>query len=196
MFTGLVEETGRVESAERTPTGAMKLRLRARVVLEDLREGDSIAVNGCCLTATSRDGDVLDFDLLAETLDKTSFGQAAPGARVNLERSLRVGDRMGGHFVSGHVDATGTVRAMSREGADWVIRIDVPPAFQHYLVYKGSIAIDGVSLTVAGLDDSGFHVCLIPHTLEVTNLGERKPGDKVNLEFDLLAKYVERMLAK
>jgi riboflavin synthase len=194
MFTGLVEETGVVESVEHGEAGAMRMQVRAQTVTEGMATGDSIAVNGCCLTATDCTGGVLTFDLLGETVARTSFGQAAPGTHVNLERSLAAGDRLGGHFVSGHIDATGTVRSMLREGADWVMRIDVPPAFMRYLVYKGSVSLDGVSLTVADVDATGFHVCLIPHTLEVTNLDARKPGDKVNLEFDLLAKYVERIL--
>lgn len=193
MFTGIVEETGAVRFLEKRDR-AWRLQLKAGLVLEDLKVGDSLAVNGCCLTAAAldREAGTLEFDLLEETLQRTSFRILKPGGRVNLERSLLPTTRMGGHFVSGHVDATGEVTVCERQGSDTLLSIVPPPEFMRYIVYKGCIAVDGVSLTVAEETGDGFRIWLIPHTLEVTNLGERQPGEPVNLEFDLLAKYVER----
>lgn len=196
MFTGIVEETGQVVSLVQTAR-AWRLVLRASMVLEDLKIGDSLAVNGCCLTvaAIRPEASELQFDLLEETLKRTSFRILAEGRRVNLERSLLPTTRMGGHFVSGHIDATGEVGSIARVGADTVMEVVPPAEFLRYLVYKGCIAVDGVSLTVAEVKPDRFLLWLIPHTLEVTNLGERARGDPVNLEFDLLAKYVERQAA-
>ncbi len=196
MFTGLVEDVGTVESLTRQANGITRLKVRAPKVLEDAKLGDSIAVNGCCLTAIHLEADSASFDLLDETLKRTSFVGIREGSLLNLERSLQAGARLGGHFVAGHVDATGKVENVEQVGADVELTIATPPEFMRYLVYKGSIAVDGVSLTVARLDDSRntFTVCLIPHTLQATNLSARKAGDVVNLEFDMLAKYVERML--
>ncbi len=194
MFTGLVEETGVVESIDNVRGDAVRLKLKAAVVTDGLSVGDSVAVNGCCLTVVAIEGGSLSFDLLAETVHRTSFAHVEPGSLVNLERSLAVGQRMGGHFVSGHIDCTGEVSSFAQEGDDWVLQVNVPSSFAKYLVYKGSVSIDGISLTVAGVEGDAFHVCLIPHTLEVTNLQQRKPGQRVNLEFDLLAKYVERII--
>ena len=173
---------------------SVRMTLQADVVAEGLSVGDSVAVNGCCLTAVLVEGKRISFDLLGETVRCTSFAGAGPGTLVNLERSLAVGQRMGGHFVTGHIDGTGIVRSLEREGDDYVIRVEAPKALRRYLVYKGSVSIDGISLTVAGVEGDCFHVCLIPHTMEVTNLHACKAGDRVNLESDMLAKYVERII--
>lgn len=193
MFTGIIEETGTVVSFA-AKAAAYRLHVRAQRALEDTQLGDSIAVNGCCLTVVDISTDSLQFDLLAETVRLTNFARLAAGARVNLERSLRFNGKIGGHFVTGHIDATGHITHCERRGKDLYLRVQPPTAFLKYLVYKGSIAMDGISLTVAEVDDSGFAVWLIPHTLEVTNLGDRGVGDPINLEFDLLAKTVERLL--
>jgi len=193
MFTGLVEDTG-VVIALQEAGHAWKLTLETPSVHERLAIGDSLACDGCCLTVTAKDGPRLQFDLLEETLRLTAFHQRKPGDRINLERSLAVGERLGGHFVSGHIDVLGTVGAFAERGKNHYLHIRTPSNFLKYLAYKGSVAIDGISLTVAEVDKQGFAVWLIPHTLEVTNLHQRKVGDGVNLEFDLLAKYVERLL--
>jgi riboflavin synthase len=169
--------------------------LRAPLVASDARLGDSVAVNGCCLTVTACDGEALAFDLLGETLDRTNLGDLAPGAPVNLERALAAHARLGGHFVQGHIDTTGRVLAFEPVGADHRLEIALPAEFARYVAFKGSIAIDGISLTVAEVGVESFVVWIIPHTLAVTNLRAKKPGEAVNLEFDLLAKYVERILA-
>ncbi len=192
MFTGLVEETGAVVSLEEQAE-AWRLTLEADLVLP-LAIGDSLACNGCCLTVVAAEGKRLSFDLLEESLRLTSFHQYKPGDKVNLERSLKADARLGGHFVSGHVDCTGEVTVFEPRGKNHYLRAEVPAEFQKYLVYKGSVALDGISLTVAEADDAGLAVWLIPHTLEVTNLHQRKVGDAINLEFDLLAKYVEKLL--
>ena len=194
MFTGLVEETGELLALKRSATGA-RLTLRAPLVSTDARLGDSLAVNGCCLTVTAREGDALAFDLLAETLDRTNLGALAPGAPVNLERALAAHSRLGGHFVQGHIDTAGRVVGFEKVNADHRLEIELPSAFAGYIVFKGSIAIDGISLTVAEVGAASFAVWIIPHTLALTNLRAKHAGDFVNLEFDLLAKYVERLLA-
>jgi riboflavin synthase len=194
MFTGLVEEMGSLVALHRSFAGA-RLTLRAPLVATDVRLGDSVAVNGCCLTVTARDGDTLIFDLLAETLARTNLGQLAPGAPVNLERALAAQARLGGHFVQGHIDTTSRVLGFEQIGADWRLEIALPTEFARYVAFKGSIAIDGISLTVAEVREASFVVWIIPHTLAATNLKTTKTGDLVNLEFDLLAKYVERILA-
>lgn len=192
MFTGIIEETGSViDFAE--SDAAYRLKLSAGKVLEGIEMGDSIAVNGCCLTAVAFDDKSVEFDLLQESVRLTSFQSIRKGDPVNLERSLRFNGKIGGHFVTGHIDATGEVTHAERRGKDLFLRIAPPAEFLKYVVYKGSIAIDGVSLTVAEVDESGFAVWLIPHTLEVTNLHAKKPGSLVNLEFDLLAKTLERL---
>ena len=198
MFTGLVIETGELLSLERTGESA-RLTLRAPGVSAHAEIGDSIAVNGCCLTVTVRDGERLTFDLLAETLRCTNLGDLAPGACVNLEPALGAGAKLGGHFVQGHVDTTAEVLDFSPHGQDFRIEIALPDDFAQYVAHKGSIAVDGISLTVAEVRDTeyGSFVCWIsPHTREVTNLAARRKGERVNLEFDLLAKYVERIVAK
>jgi len=198
MFTGIVEELGEVVSIERFD-GAARITVRGPRVTADARPGDSIAVNGTCLTVTGLSDAGFTADVMAETLNRTGLGGLGPGSPVNLERSLCVGDRLGGHIVQGHVDGVGTV--VSRvTGERWdVVRITVPPGLARYLVEKGSIAVDGVSLTVSALGDGPgerpwFEVSLIPATLAATTLGRVQPGSGVNLETDIIGKYVERML--
>jgi len=199
MFTGLVECTGSVLSPA-TPGQDSRLLIDAgAAIAAELQAGDSIAVNGCCLTATDieRGAGSVAFDLLAETLRVTNLGDLGAGSLVNLERALRADQRLGGHFVQGHVDATAVVEEFSPLGNDWKLTVAVPDSSRQYLISKGSIAIDGISLTVAELDDqSGTFTCyIIPHTMQETHLKTMVAGQKVNLEFDVLAKYVERMLA-
>ncbi|MGV3530965.1 MAG: riboflavin synthase [Chthoniobacteraceae bacterium] len=194
MFTGLVEETGEVASLA-ISTGGARLTIKAKRVLEGLKVGDSIAVNGCCLTATSFDHETISFDLLQETVRLTNLHALQPGAPVNLERALAAGARLGGHFVQGHIDCTAKVIDFTPSGADFRLDVAIPPGSAQYLVPKGSIAVDGISLTVAEVGPESFTLWIIPHTLAATNLRAKKGGDLVNLEFDLLAKYVERMLA-
>jgi len=193
MFTGIIEVVGSV--AELSRRGDITaLVIEAPGVTEGVRIGDSIAVNGCCLTVTVIDGSRLSFEAVKETLEKTSLGDLAAGSHVNLERALRAGGRLDGHIVQGHVDGTGRVRTLVREGDDVRLAVDCGPEIGDFLVEKGSVAIDGVSLTVVGVTDDGFDVALIPHTLKATTLGEREPGDRVNLEADVLGKYVKRYL--
>jgi len=196
MFTGIVEETGELVAFAAAPTGASwKLEVAAHRALEDVAIGDSIAVNGCCLTVTRAGPDSLHFDLLEETRRLTSFSQLRAGSRVNLERSLRLGGKLGGHFVTGHIDAVGLIEVFEPRGADHYLRVRVPADLSRYVISKGSIALDGVSLTVAEAGAAALAVWLIPHTLAVTALADKRAGDQVNLEFDLLGKYVERLLA-
>lgn len=194
MFTGLVEETGELLSLERSAAGA-RLTVRAPLVTQDVRIGDSVAVNGCCLTVTVQEGQTLAFDLLAETLARTNLGALTPGTPVNLERALAAHARLGGHFVQGHVDTTSALIGFEQVQADYRLEIALPREFARYVAFKGSIAIDGISLTVAQVHEASFVVWIIPHTFAVTNLRSKKAGDLVNLEFDLLAKYVERIVA-
>jgi riboflavin synthase len=191
VFTGLVAGTGAVESLERGDDG---VRLRVRTELAgELSPGDSIAVNGVCLTAVHSDDQGFSADVMEETLRRSSLGPLAEGDEVNLELPLRAGDRLGGHVVQGHVDGTASVEAVSEDGFARVVRIGAPPGLLRYVVEKGSIAVDGVSLTVAAVDGDGFEVSLIPETLERTTLGAATPGRVVNLEVDVLAKYVEKL---
>ncbi len=193
MFTGLVEEKGTVTAIERLGDSA-RLTIRGPVVTADVALGDSISVNGCCLTVAGLDGDAFTADVMAESLDRTSLGDLTDGSPVNLERALSAGARMGGHIVQGHVDGTG--RLLDRTpGARWeVLRFSLPEGLARYLVDQGSITVDGVSLTVVEAADDWFSVSLIPTTLADTTLGVLRPGDEVNLEVDILAKYVERLL--
>ena len=193
MFTGIVEETGRVLAFEPRPE-AWSLRIAARAAMADLAPGDSIAVNGCCLTTAEFDATSLRFDVLEETRRLTNFSALQAGAWVNLERSLRFGGKMGGHFVSGHIDALGTVEVFEPRGKDHYLRVRLGKEFTRYTVHKGSIAIDGISLTIAEVTDTTLAVWIIPHTREVTNLQQKRAGDPVNLEFDLLGKHVEKLL--
>jgi riboflavin synthase len=195
MFTGIIETVGIVEGVE-LGDGLTRLVVDAQPIADGVELGDSVSVNGGCLTVTSiRDGR-LSFEAVRETMERTSLGDLKAGARVNLERAVRAGDRLDGHIVQGHVDGVGTVRQMVREGNDVRLQIDCEPELADCVVEKGSIAIDGVSLTVAALSPSGFEVALIPHTLEVTTLGDRQPHDRVNLEVDVLGKYVKRYLER
>ena len=197
MFTGLIEETGKVVVLERSDaSGRARLFISAPQITADVRLGDSIAVNGCCLTVVQQSENKITFDLLAETLQRTNLGRLQSGSLMNLEHALAVGARMGGHFVQGHIDCTAPVRAFEPARADHRLEIALPAEFARYVVFKGSIAVNGISLTVAEVCDESFVVWVIPHTFSATNLREVKAGDLVNLEFDLLAKYVERILQK
>jgi riboflavin synthase len=194
MFTGLVETTARVRRVDPDGDG---VRLEVETPLaSELAHGDSIAVNGVCLTAVDPRDDGFKADVMAETLRRSSLGPLAAGDSVNVELPLRAGDRLGGHVVQGHVDGTGVVESARDEGFARVVRITADPALLRYVVEKGSIAVDGVSLTVAEIDDEGFTVSLIPETLERTTLGQAAPGRLVNLEVDVLAKYVEKLVAR
>ena len=194
MFTGLVEETGEV-TAFTAETGAWRLAVKAKVVLGGTAVGDSIAVNGCCLTVVRIDGSQLVFDVLEETRRLTNFSGLARGAAVNLERSLRFDGKVGGHFVTGHIDGLGVIAVLEPRGKDHYLRVRAPAGSGRYLVLKGSIAIEGVSLTVAEVTGDSVAVWLIPHTLAATSFRGKRAGDAVNLEFDLLGKYVEKLLA-
>jgi riboflavin synthase len=194
MFTGIVEEVGRVRAVV-PQKGGVRIEIDATTVLDDTVPGASIAVNGCCLTVVELGSGWWAADVIIETIDRTTIGTLSVGDPVNLERPVRLADRLGGHVVQGHVDGIGVVGA--REGlpdGSTRLRIDVPGDLTRYVVEKGSITVDGASLTVAEVSDDGFAVALIPHTLAVTTLGVRHPGDTVNLEVDVLAKYVERLL--
>ena len=195
MFTGLVQAAGKVISIESRGEDGARLVID-HPLISTAKPGDSIAVNGCCLTVTEPQGSRASFDLLGETLRLTNLGDLRPGAVVNLEPSLLPTDRMGGHFVTGHVDACGTIDFLGPEGADWRFDVRAPEVIRQHVVRKGCVAVDGMSLTVADVLPDGFRIWLIPHTLEVTNLGGRRPGDRVNLESDLLAKYAAKLLGK
>mgnify|MGYP000576645149 FL=1 len=195
MFTGIVEELGHVVSLAHGPDSAV-VRIRGPLVTADAAPGASIAVNGICLTVVELDADGFCVDVMAETLRRTCLGELTPGSPVNLERAVAVGDRLGGHLVQGHVDGTGTILAR-QPGDRWeVVTISLPGELARYVVEKGSITVDGVSLTIAGLDDVSFQVSLIPTTLALTTLGTKQVGEPVNLEVDVLAKYVERLLGE
>jgi riboflavin synthase len=195
MFTGLVEAVGIVDAVRPEGPG-VRLLVRAGEVAADVSLGDSIAINGCCLTVVERTGEILGFDAGSETLSRTNLGKLLPGSRVNLERSLKVGDRLGGHYVSGHIDAVGTLDQVKQEGAWAFYWFRVPPELSRQMASKGSIAVDGVSLTLVEVEPGLFSVALIPHTLEATTLGKLIPGDAVNIESDILAKYVEQQLKR
>lgn len=192
MFTGIVEEIGKVIAFDEGEK-SWRLVIGADLVTQDLQMGDSVAVNGCCLTAVAIAPDRVEFDLLAESVRLTSIGEVGPGGVVNLERALQPTSRMGGHFVTGHVDRTGEVEILESRGKDYYLRIRPAVEDLKYVVHKGCIAVDGISLTVAEVDASGFAIWLIPHTMEVTHLHTKKAGDRVNLEYDLIAKYVEKL---
>lgn len=189
MFTGLVEELGEVVAVK-----ANQLEIAAPLLSKELKIGDSLAVNGVCLTVIFRTGTVIGVEVMPETWRRTNLGRLRPGIKVNLEGALRLGDRLGGHLVTGHVDGIGIVREMRREGNALVVEVTADPALLLYVVPKGSIALDGISLTVVEVTGEAFTVSLIPHTLEVTNLKDRRSGDSVNLEVDIIGKYVRRFL--
>jgi riboflavin synthase len=186
-----VEELGEISGQQRAKD-SIALVIKGKKVMENLKEGDSIAVNGVCLTVSSISSTAFCADVMPETLRKTNLHELKSGDKVNLERALPVGGRLGGHFVSGHIDGTGTILTEKREGNAQVKRISAPHQVIRYVVEKGSIAVDGISLTVVDVDNSSFSVSLIPHTAKFSTLGYKKPGDKVNLEADMLAKYIEK----
>ena len=195
MFTGIVTEMGAVESIEPAAGGA-RLSVRAPATAAEVAVGDSVAIEGCCLTVTAATGDgLIGFDAIPETLRRTSLGDLRPGDAVNLELPLRVGDRMGGHWVQGHVDGVGEVVSVTPDGEAVDVTVAAPDAVLRYTIEKGSICVAGASLTVTAVDGETFSVSLIPHTLAVTSLGRLRPGSRVNLEADLLGKYVERLAA-
>jgi riboflavin synthase len=195
VFTGIIEDVGTIQSVERR-ADILVVRVTAGPVLEGLAHGGSIALNGCCLTAVALEPGSFACELTGETLRRTAFQERLrPGARVNLERPLRADGRFDGHIVQGHVDGVGRIRSLTRLGSSAELTIEPPPELQRYLVFKGSVAVDGISLTVAELAADAFKVALIPYTLEKTNLGEARERDLVSLEVDVVAKYVERLLA-
>lgn len=193
MFTGIIEEIGEIKSIQKG-TKSAKLTIRGEVVTKGSQVGDSIAVNGVCLTATTISGDLFTADVMAETMRRSALGMLSSGSRVNLERAMAADGRFGGHIVSGHIDGTGTIRSMKREeNAVWV-EVEADRRLLRYIIEKGSIAIDGISLTVAYVDDTCFKVSIIPHTGGATTLLDKKAGDIVNLENDVIGKYVEKLL--
>lgn len=194
MFTGIVEELGVVEGLEEQ-ADAIRLTVRGPHVMTDARLGDSISVNGCCLTVAERDRETFTADVMRETLDKTSLGALEPGSRVNLERAVTATTRLGGHIVQGHVDDTGAVLSRTPSEHWEIVEVSLPDELARYLVDKGSITVDGISLTVVQVRDGSFTVSLIPETLARTTLGFKQPGERVNLEVDVIAKYVERLVS-
>lgn len=193
MFTGIVEETGTVESVRKGAVSSF-IRIRAEKVLENTKLGDSIAVNGVCLTVTDLSDKCFQADVMNETLSRSSLGSLSAGSPVNLERAMAADGRFGGHIVSGHIDGTGTVTDVKKDGISVWYTVSAPPEIMRYIVEKGSVAIDGISLTVAKITDTSFSVSVIPHTVAQTILGSKKTGDIVNLENDLIGKYVEKLL--
>jgi riboflavin synthase len=191
VFTGIIEEIGTIRELRFISEGAT-LTVAGKLILSDLKIGDSIAVNGVCLTATRVSSDSFLCDVSAETLQRSNFRQAKVGTKVNLERALLVGGRLGGHFVLGHVDGVGRLISKTPSGAGYTVAFNYPKELERYLVFKGSIAVNGISLTIASLEKTAFSVSVIPHTLESTNLREMMPGDTANLEVDVLGKYFER----
>ena len=194
MFTGIVETTGQINRAEPTANGGTQLVIATQLSGE-LEIGASLALNGCCLTVTAVNGSEIRFDLLGETLRRTNLGDLKPGDVINLERPMLANGRFDGHVVQGHIDTTARIESIEPSGSDHRVEVALPESFSRYVVFKGSVAVDGISLTVAELHPDRFVIWIIPHTWQVTNLHQRRPGDRVNLEFDLIAKYVERMLS-
>ncbi|MET0624037.1 MAG: riboflavin synthase [Pyrinomonadaceae bacterium] len=194
MFTGIIEELGRVRSLERRGEG-VRMTVEARAVTEGTREGDSIAVNGVCLTALEVRADSFAADGSRETLQRSTLGQLRAGSVVNLERAATPSTRLGGHIVQGHVDARGRFLSAEEHGGSWTVRVGFPAEVARYFVFKGSVAVEGISLTIAALHEEHFEVAVIPKTWSVTNLSTLRPGDPVNLEVDIIAKYVERILS-
>lgn len=195
MFTGIIEELGRVRDVERKGEDA-RMVIEAQLVTSDAHEGDSIAVNGVCLTVLELRKDSFAADVSRETLNRSTLGSLQAGSRVNLERSVTPMTRLGGHLVQGHVDARGEFLGAEAHGGSWTVRIAYPPELARYLVFKGSVAVEGISLTIAELADGYFEIAVIPKTWEVTNFSQLRPGDAVNLEADVIAKYVERLLQR
>ncbi len=193
MFTGIIEEMGKIKKLHKG-TDSARLTIDANVVLTDVKLGDSIAVNGICLTVVNFSPSLFEVDVMAETLRKTNLGELKPGDRVNLERALRVGDRLGGHIVSGHIDGVGVISRQEREDIAILTEIEAPPEVMKYVVTKGSVAIDGISLTVVNCTNRALVVSLIPHSAKMTTLGHKKTGDRVNLESDIIGRYVERLM--
>ncbi len=194
MFTGIIEELGSVRAIERRGEDA-RFVIAAHTVTEDAHDGDSISVNGVCLTALDVNADSFAADVSRETLQRSTLGRLQMGTPVNLERAVTAATRLGGHIVQGHVDARGTFLAATDHGGSWTVRIAYPREIGQYLVFKGSVAVEGISLTIAGLTDEYFEIAVIPKTWEVTNFSHLQPNDEVNLEADVIAKYVERILA-
>jgi riboflavin synthase len=195
MFTGIIEELGTIESLAQHAGGA-KIVVSAKLVVSDAADGDSIAVNGVCLTALDVTPGSFSADLSQETLDRSTLGRLSIGSRVNLERAVTPSTRLGGHIVQGHVDARGEFISAENNGDFWTVRIGFPQEVSRYLVHKGSVSVEGISLTIATLDDASFDIAVIPKTWELTNLSTLKPGDAVNIEVDVIAKYVERMIGE
>jgi riboflavin synthase len=193
VFTGLIEELGTISNVERMPEGS-RIRIDASLTTSDLQDGDSIAVNGVCLTALEVSGSGFFADVSPETLDRTTLGSLAEGSRVNLERSVTLATRLGGHLVQGHVDGRGKFVSAVSQGDFWTVTISFPTELARYLVHKGSVSVEGISLTIAELSETSFQIAVIPKTWEMTNLSALKPNDAVNLEVDVIAKYVERMM--
>ena len=193
MFTGIIEAVGRVVEVRRR-SGSARISVASKLPVAEISDGDSVAVEGACLTVTDRRGDRLYFDAVAETLARTTLRDARPGRRVNMERSVRLGGRLDGHLVQGHVDGVAPVLAVRKEGDDRRLRLGLVPEIARFVAVKGSITLQGVSLTVTTVDREGFEVALVPFTLEWTNLGEVRRGDRLNVEADLLARYLERIL--
>ncbi len=193
MFTGIVEEMGVVKALDKSLAGG-RLRILAKVILDDLPEGASISVNGACLTVVAGDSQEFAVDVSPETLAVTTLGSLTPGAPINLERAMKLNERIGGHLVSGHVDGVGSILNRQQEGNSIVLMIEAPPEILRYCVPKGSITVDGISMTVNAVQDGSFTLAVIPHTARATTLGIKQPGDRLNLESDLIGKYVERLL--
>ncbi len=193
MFTGLIEEIGTIEKVTRGRASA-RLLIRAKNILEGLDTGDSVNTNGACLTVTHYDSRALEVDVMMETLQRTNLRLLKPGSKVNLERALLANSRLGGHMVSGHIDGTGIITGLRKEDIATWVTIEAEPAIMRYMVFKGSVAIDGISLTIARVNDGSFEVSVIPHTSIVTTLTLKKPGDEVNIECDVIGKYVEKFL--
>ncbi len=194
MFTGLIEDIGKVRKISRSGASA-RLEVETSLAVEEIALGDSVSVNGACLTVVETGSRMLSFDVSPETLERTGIGGLRPGSHANLERALKLGDRLGGHIVSGHIDCVASVFSRLEVSGNHVFEFRMPKEFLRYIVEKGSVAIDGISLTVNAVSDDGFSVNIIPHTVRMTNLQYRKPGDGVNIETDILGKYVERLIS-
>jgi riboflavin synthase len=195
MFTGIIEETGTIEKIIPI-SGGIKLTIKAKRIIEDIAVNDSVCIDGVCLTVTGKNKNSFSADAVGATLEKTTFSDIKVDASVNLERSLRLNDRLGGHLVQGHVNGTGTISGIKKLGDNYLVKILVPGELEKYLIKEGSIAINGISLTIAGLDRNEISLSVIPHTWKNTNLKEKEVNDKVNVEIDILAKYVEKLLIR